>query len=116
MQKVFAILGRSLLAPVVVPGLATSLFIRPLSISEGVDLLTGDQMKQGFAWARRFLAASVVDAEGKPVMTAEEWDQWPTTEIEIFNAIVDAALTANGLKNTPGEVLADAGNESSPTP
>lgn len=116
MQKVNAILGHNYLTPVNVPGLAMPLFIRTLGISDATELLTGDQMKQGFAWARRFLAASVVDADGNRVMTAEEWDQWPSTELDTFNAIVDAALVANNLKNAPGETLADAGNESSPTP
>jgi hypothetical protein len=42
------------------------------------------------------LAAAVVDADGLPVWTAEQWDLWAVQHTAAFGTLLEAVLRVNG--------------------
>lgn len=75
--------------------------VRQLMLGEW---LAAEEAAKGARDARLFphlLAACVVDADGLPVWTADQWDLWAVEHVAAFMALLDTTLQVNG--RAPGD-------------
>lgn len=81
-------------AKVSVPGLGGDVLVRQLSLTEGLAIAASDT--GGAGSLVNLLATAVVDADGLPIYSAEQWDIWAVDHVDDFKALAQAASDLNG--------------------
>ena len=80
-----------------VPELGGEIIVRGLLLSERLSLFAEAREGERFSHISRLLACVVVDAEGKPVFTAEEWEQFGSANFEAALRVFEIARRLSGL-------------------
>lgn len=84
-----------------VPSLNGDVIVRGLKLSERLRLRGLAQDAAGSANPDRFvselLAVAVVDADGNPFWSADEWDIWGSGQVADYGVLVDKALQLGGF-------------------
>lgn len=84
-----------------VPSLGGDVVVRGLMLSERLGLREKAQAAKEAGGGDRFvaelLACSVVDADGHPLFTAEQWDIWAADHPAEFGALIDKSMELGGL-------------------
>ena len=81
-----------------VPELGGEVVVRGLLLSERLALFADAQADGGrFSHIARLLACVVIDAEGKPVFTADEWEQFGASNFEAVLRVFEIARRLSGL-------------------
>lgn len=80
-----------------IPELGGEVVVRGLLLSERLALFAEARDGERFSHISRLLACAVIDAEGKPVFTAEEWEQFGSANFEAALRIFEIARRLSGL-------------------
>lgn len=91
-----------------VDGLEGPLYTRLLSMDELSKLIAANK-DDGFGLTVKMLNACVVDANGKPLKTVDEWRGVPAANRKTLEAIAREVQRINGLVGA--EEVADAGKQ-----
>lgn len=84
-----------------VPELGGEVIVRGLLLADRLAVMTGDRLD--FTRISRMLASSVVLADGLPMWTAAEWEEFGAQHFEAASRIFDVALELSGLKGEAAE-------------
>lgn len=84
-----------------VPELGGEVIVRGLLLADRLAVLSSPGVDYGRM--SRLLAASVVLADGEPLWSAAEWEEFGAQHFEAASRIFDVALELSGLKGEAAE-------------
>ncbi|HWO99202.1 MAG TPA: hypothetical protein VNL74_01040 [Methylococcus sp.] len=76
------------------PELCGEVVVQALLLRDKIEFL---QEGSGAGHVSRLLAATVVDADGEPLFTADEWEVFGADHIEAVNRLFEVAARLSGL-------------------
>src|SRR4026208_925770 len=81
---------------VAVPDLGGDVVVQALLLKEQFELSSAPDAGV-FGRITKMLSTSVVDAEGKPIFSVEEWEVWGATHIDATLLLLDTVKRLSGI-------------------